>query len=291
MIEKIIKNILKNCLKNFMYYSVLKGMRCCFLSGLCFFYVYSTNPIEISTKYFNYSKKLITFVITQKTLANATYVIKFIYNRYQLNYIDFKPLRHIKLFKHPLVINCLYNIESTNSLEPIFFLWDAKGLFASQLFLYEYAMLVFLVYRDTLLYLDYAIQSSMTTKQYIITYLLSQTTELYNKIERLPLDEIIMIVNLLSEELPSLIEDQTGEPIVSWYAWFKKHWLKFSVGIFTLLIKIIIIFKNGQNESIMQGYNMPTPCIQQLAILPEDILRTIKPKRQLHKPDSVSLTV
>lgn len=274
MIKKIIKKICKQCC----HYKLLKyiGFH---VSIFCFFYPLSINTMEFSKQYFDYSRKVVAFVITQKALANATRVIKFIDSTYEFNYDYFKPLQYIKLFKHPLLINCLYNIESTNSLEPIFFLWDGKDLLASQIFLYEYAILVFLIYRDTLAYIAYLIQPTTITKHYILTHLLAQTTELYNKIEHLPLHEIIMIVNLLSEELPSLMEDQAGETSLSWYEWFKNHCLKFSVGIFTLLVKIIIIFKNGPYGASAQEYVSLAHYSYPLAVSPEDILKMIKPKK------------
>lgn len=234
---------------------------------------------EQSQPYLHYPKKIVAHVITQKTLAHATTVIKSIHNKYGLNYNTFEGLRYIKLFKHPLLINCLYNIESTNSLEPVFFLWDAMGLLIPPYFLYEYALLVFLIYKDVLCYVAFSMQPSVT-KNALLTNLLSKTTELYNKIEALPLHEIIMIINLLSEEMPTIIHDHMGESSTSWHEWFKKHWLKLSVALFTLLIKIIVIFKDGEpTHAIDVGHNKPNGSCFPVAIAPEDILKKNKTKK------------
>src|SRR4051812_30988808 len=117
MIKKIIKTLFKNDHHFKLFKNISIGSTVLFFCGTML-----SIEKEQSQNYLHYPKKIVTHVIMQKTLANATNVIKSIHNRYGLNYNTFQALGYIKLFKHPSLINCLYNIESTNSLEPVFFL-------------------------------------------------------------------------------------------------------------------------------------------------------------------------
>lgn len=227
----------------------------------------------LSYDYFAFPKKFVVHIVAQKTLANATNIIRLMNNRYGLNYLEFNAKSYLALFKHPLLINCIYNIETTNSLEPVFFLWDTMGLLIPHVFLYEYSMLIFLIYRDVLFYLAFS-TPVRDARYYMLATLCSKITELYNKIGELPLHEIVMIINLLNDELPAIFEDCLEESTLSWYEWLKKHWFKLSVALCTLLIKIIMILKNTHSEnSIHMGYIKPTHYAPPAAIMPSDILR------------------
>ena len=102
----------------------------------------------------------------------------------------------------------------------------------------------------------------------------------------------IIVINLLSDELPIICQQYFDEPTSGWYDWLKKNWLKFSVAVCTLLIKIISVFKNSYAEEIItMNHITPNYHPSPILVAPTDILKTKTDKRKLHKPDSVSFMV
>jgi hypothetical protein len=229
-----------------------------------------------------YPKKLVARVFVQKALANATNVLESIHNEYGLNYGIFEGLQYRKFFNQFSLINCLYNIKSSNSLEPVFVLWHSMGLLRSPDFLYEYALLIFFIYKDVLLYIALStIALSMQNRHYqdaSLTHLVEKTTEFYKKIESLPLHEIILIINLLSEEVPHIIQENMGEPSSNWYEWLRSHVWKISLALFTLFLKILIIFKDAETTDHMQIHIKPEHGGPLIPVSPKDILKNIPKK-------------
>lgn len=145
----------------------------------------------------------------------------------------------IKL-KHPAIKRCINRMCETNSLKPLLDLsheFERFRLIQDDLFSKEFLLLVFGVYKN----LTINAKSSRTHKS-----TLEFVAQLYEKLDSLPLEEILDAIDLLSEELPQIIEEYQLKLDMDWKKWLKKHWWVPPVVMVTLGIKLYLIFKQGR---------------------------------------------
>jgi hypothetical protein len=142
-------------------------------------------------------------------LDHATLVLENIEAAHGFYCENFKGNAHSFLFTYPEVVNCLQNIEITGSLDPLFSLWHTTHFFVSHFFLQEYAVLLFLTYRNLLKSFEFDLFEFRGRNDRAISLpdLLEKTTYIYGKIESLPLKEILEMINLLAIEIPKILEE------------------------------------------------------------------------------------
>lgn len=79
------------------------------------------------------------------------------------------------------------------------------------------------------------------------------------KIDKLPLSEILHTIDMLTDELPAFLEKYEFNSTISWKAWLKKYWWIPPVTTFWFGLKILIKFQHKPNYLTYGYYQQPIP--------------------------------
>ena len=138
-------------------------------------------------------------------------------------------------FKHPLIIQCMHSMHSQKNLEPLLNLSQSISYYHyfndTELFR-QYLLLMFVVYKN--IFVDYAQRRGS-----FALYSIQDIITLYKRIESFPLDEILYSIDLLTNQLPYLIEYYELNSDLTWKTWFRKYWWLPALCIAITGIKII----------------------------------------------------
>ena len=153
-------------------------------------------------------------------------------------------------------------MANTNSLTPLFGLFQEFGRFRliqDEKFNKEFLLLVFGVYKNLL------IHNAQHKKLSIKKSTLAMIAYLYENLDKLPLEQILDTIDLLSEELPHLLEEYDIKSDMDWKEWLKEHWWVPPLVLTTIGIKVFLIFKYAmpsgprppQEAGTQQGQSIP----------------------------------
>lgn len=122
-------------------------------------------------------------------------------------------------YKHPLVVLCLKKMNMLRSLDPLFETWDIflkeyKQVEGS-LFLHEISILTFCLYKNILCTLDAQRGQRVNAVEII---------NLYNKINGLPIDEVLTALDHCYVRLIFVLKEYEFFSTMSWGEWLAKYW-------------------------------------------------------------------
>ena len=163
-------------------------------------------------------------------------------------------------FKHKAINHCIDQMASVNSLEPLLKLAQEFGRFKfiqDEQFNKEFLLLVFGAYKNLLTH--NAEHKNIQLKKSTLALI----TQLYQNLDSLPLEQILDTIDLLSEELPQILENYDIQTDMNWKQWLKKNWWVPPVVVATLGIKVFLIFKytgfgSNNDSSFHRPINRPS---------------------------------
>ena len=126
---------------------------------------------------------------------------------------------HDHLFSSPPITRCVSEIEREKTLQPLLQL--TKNFYKyiqQQRFLREFIFLIFIATRNIIM--NNAIKKKITLKKSIqedINYI-------YRNLDAVTVEEILEVIDILTEELPALLEQYNFYSTKTWRAWLKKYW-------------------------------------------------------------------
>lgn len=142
-------------------------------------------------------------------------------------------------FIHPEIKKTINRLHEENNLLPIVKLsqeFEKLKLINDSLFQKEFMLLVFTAYRN--LIINNASKYHLPVKKSTLELIIY----LYENIDRIPLEKILDAIDLLAEELPSLLEKYEFKKEIGWQEWFKKYWWIAGIGCAGLSYKLLRIF-------------------------------------------------
>lgn len=156
---------------------------------------------------------------------------------------------HIR-FKHGDINRCIDLMSSKNSVSPLLQLgkeFSKYRLIQDEKFNREFLLLVFGVYKNLITY--NALHKNLSINKSTLTLI----SYIYENLEHLPLEQILDATDLLSEELPHLLDNYEIKEDANWKGWLKKNWWVPPILLTTLGVKVLLIFKYS-----MDNHNLPS---------------------------------
>jgi hypothetical protein len=154
-------------------------------------------------------------------------------------------------FTHPDIVSCIKVMQQTQSWLPLIqLLCEVKRykFIQDQGFMHELSCLLFVISHTIVAHETH----KQNPQQKNIT--LEQVAELYEKIDSLPIENILDAIDLLSEQIPVLLEKYAFDPDTkTWCAWFKKHWWHASVDMVKLTLKVLLKLKPSHLVNALMG--------------------------------------
>lgn len=153
------------------------------------------------------------------------------------------------VFTQKNVVLCIKEIRRTRSIQPLLKLWDDikhYRFIKSIDLIKEFSILTFVIYKNLM---THCLPEHMSSREKSVTQSLIQV---YEKLDSLPLEEILNAIDLVTEELPLLWEQYQLNSDMTWKEWLKKYWWVPPLVAVTLGIRIFLIFKGKPTY-----YNMP----------------------------------
>ena len=125
------------------------------------------------------------------------------------------------LFFHEKIISCITDMQKKSSLKPMVDLSREINLYSHQkdeIFIREFFLLLFIVHKQILL-------TAYKEKPHALkTINLETILEISEKINQLPIAEILNAINMLIVELPPFLEKYEFHSSITWKEWLKKYW-------------------------------------------------------------------
>jgi hypothetical protein len=158
-----------------------------------------------------------------KRLSTSTYFLSYLHE----HHYSYKPCNAIEhnnciqidsiIFFHQKIQTCLRTMIKTKSLQPILLLQQRLDLH-DNLFMYELFLLIFTIHKQILL-------NTCSECSYTLTKTtLNTILEVSEKINQLPIAEVLNMIDMLVKELPPFLEKYELHSSIPWKAWFKKYW-------------------------------------------------------------------
>lgn len=125
------------------------------------------------------------------------------------------------LFFDEKIICCIQNMMHTASLKPVIQLsHDIKNYTENtdEQFIRELFVLIFTVHKQILL------DTCKSNPQALKTGTLNTILEISEKINQLPIAEVLNAIDMLITELPPFLEKYEFNSKISWKEWLKKYW-------------------------------------------------------------------
>lgn len=125
------------------------------------------------------------------------------------------------LFFHESIIFCIQNMMHTASLKPVIQLsQDIKNYteIGDDQFLRELFVLIFIIHKQILL------DSCKENPEALKAVTLNTILEISEKINQLPIAELLNAIDMLVTELPPFLEKYEFNSKISWKEWLKKYW-------------------------------------------------------------------
>ena len=160
------------------------------------------------------------------------------------------------VWHHPHIISYMHIMEQAQSIQPLIELWDDVLQYKyvqDDLFMHEFAQLVLCTYADILAY--YQQKHSPASKDAISTAL-----QLYQLIDKLPLNEILDVIDILTHDLPPLLEKYEFDSDISWRAWLRKYWWAPPTILATIIVQVLLNWE-AKNHMIRPDPSQGAPQI------------------------------
>jgi hypothetical protein len=125
------------------------------------------------------------------------------------------------LFFHPTIISCIQEMMKTTSLKPALQLSQNISNYTTlhdELYIRELCLLIFTIHKQILL------DTCKENPQALKTVTLNTILEISEKINQLPIAEVLNAIDMLVTELPPLLEKYEFNSKIPWKEWLKKYW-------------------------------------------------------------------
>lgn len=161
-----------------------------------------------------------------KSLSNANKLLSYL-DEHRYNYqpcICFKDNNCVcidsTLFYDQKIISCIQEMVKTTSLKPALQLSQNINNYSihDQIYIRELCLLIFIIHKQILL--DTCKENPLALK----TVTLNTILEISEKINQLPIAEVLNAIDMLVTELPPLLEKYEFNSKISWKEWLKKYW-------------------------------------------------------------------
>jgi hypothetical protein len=163
-----------------------------------------------------------------KRLAKSAYCLSLLHKQHYCyrpcNIIKQKECIHIDSisFFHHKIISCIDTMLLSGSLKALLLLLhDMKHYqyLQDQQFVHELFLLIFTVHKQILLH-----ECDEDTAHSLKTITLNTILEISEKINQLPIAEILNAIDMLVTELPPFLEKYEFHSKITWKDWLKKYW-------------------------------------------------------------------
>lgn len=124
-------------------------------------------------------------------------------------------------FFHPRIKTCIYAMQESQSLKPLLQLSRSfeKYLYVHNIeFVRELCILFFIIHKQIIL------RTCAERPQIFKTIDLEKILEISEKINQLPIAEVLNAIDMLVTELPPFLEKYEFNSKISWQQWLKKYW-------------------------------------------------------------------
>ncbi len=151
-------------------------------------------------------------------------------------------------FKHRATKKCIAKMEKESCLSPLLALFEefkSYKFIQDKQFTKEFLLLVFSTYKNLLT------NNASHRKLHINKSTLEAIAHLYENLESLPLENILEAIDLLTEELPQLLEHYNEFSALHWKERLKKYWWIPPALIF--FFKFILIFRDPFRPTTHSG--------------------------------------
>jgi hypothetical protein len=175
-------------------------------------------------------------------------------------------------FLHPRIIVCIRRIIATASLKPLLALLHTthKHYFAvDQQFLRELFSLIFIIYKQ-IIFNECAEQTVVLKKTTLETII-----EISDKINQLPIAEILNAIDMLINELPPFLEKYEFHTKLTWKEWMSKYW--WVPPVFGGWFVLKILFSLQRHQFYYSPYMSPRPSLT-LPPVTDPVLLEIAPQ-------------
>lgn len=140
---------------------------------------------------------------------------------------------------HPLIISCKNVMKQSQSLDPLIDLWHEVLQYKyvqDDLFMHEFAQLLLCTYAD--LAACYHQEKGLSHKDALTTAL-----ELYQLIDKLPLSEILDVIDIITHDLPPLLAKYEFDSDIPWQAWLRKYWWAPPLIVATIVVHVLMTWE------------------------------------------------
>lgn len=153
------------------------------------------------------------------------------------NLIPFDHITRASLPIKTIILNrSIHSSMLNKSLNPLIGCWYAiinGSINTDQLFFREFSVIICTL----LMYIKKHIDQRIDQKAHTIM-------SITQKIDRLPIMEILNTIDMLTHELPDFLERYEFNSTITWKKWLKKYWWIPPVVIFWFGLKVLVKFQN-----------------------------------------------
>jgi len=214
---------------------------------------------------------IVTHAHCIKCLSESTYFL----SRLHSNHYHYKPCNIIQqndciqidstCFFNQTIRSCLQKMLKTGSLKPlIILLQEVKHycLRTDSLFFHEFFLLIFTVHKQIILH-------ECEESHYALkTLTLNDIIMISEKINQLPIAEVLNAIDMLVTELPPFLEKYEFNSKISWTKWFKKYW--WVPPVFGVWFGLKILLRLQRQQFYYSPYASPKPSISLQPIITND---------------------
>jgi len=227
--------------------------------------------IEGCKKYFSYLKYLSISIYFLSHLHKKNYRYKPCNTIEQKNCIQIDST----LFFHPKIRSCFHKVLHTKSVQPIIQLLQETihpSNFRNTIFVHEIFLLIFTVYKQILL------QECKEHDHVLKKTTLTTIVEVGDKINQLPIAEVLSAIDMLMTELPPFLEKYELNSAITWRTWIKKYWWVPPVFGGWFGLKILLNFQQSYYYDYRYGYARPPRLSTDTIITDPELLKITKDK-------------
>lgn len=214
---------------------------------------------------------IVTYSYYIKRLSESTYFLsrlcKHNYYYKPCNVItqeDFVQIESV-LFLHHRTKACLQSMIQTKSLQPILLLLqDTRHYYYLQdsSFMYELFLLIFTIHKQIIF-------NECEENPHVLKHITLDTIlEISERINQLPIAEVLNAIDMLVKELPPFLEKYEFHSTITWKAWFKKYW--WVPPVFGAWFGLRILLSLQRPQFYYSSYLSPKPQIPLQPIITND---------------------
>lgn len=168
-------------------------------------------------------------------------------------------------FMHPKINICIKRMLLTTSLNPLLSLLQEIQQYRylnDERLMYELILLIFTVHKQILF------SACEANGDFLKTITLNDIILISEKINQLPIAEVLSAIDMLITELPPFLEKYEFNTKISWKEWLKKYW--WVPPIFGAWFALKVLFRLQKPQYYFSGYNFPKPPINLSPLITDD---------------------